>query len=92
MAVHRRVGQYTEGWGSSQRGGAVHRGVEQYTEGWGSSQRSGAVHRGVGQFTEGWGSTHMPQHHSDPSSIMTQLLSLIQCQVRSDNKINRLEV
>ena len=80
------VGQYTEGWGSTQRGGTVHRRVGQYKEGWGSTQRGVAVQRRVG-------AVHIvPQHHSDPSSIMTQLLSLIQCQVRSDNKINRLEV
>ena len=45
------VGQYTEGWGSTQRGGAVHKGVGQYTKGWDSTQRGGAVHRGVGQYT-----------------------------------------
>ena len=45
------MGQYTEGWGSTQRGGAVHRGVGQFTEGRGSTQRGVAVHRGVGQYT-----------------------------------------
>ena len=42
------MGQYTEGWGSSQRDGAVHRRVWQLTEGCGSSLRGGAVQRRVG--------------------------------------------